>query len=645
MKPLRPFMKPKKKLSLSLGLNTAPVMPVNYEMDLGPSELQQHVDRLIGTKQFTQARKYLADAKEVPGTDLREVLFLMGRTAFAQHDVQAAVAFMEEANAGEPFYLACVGLGELYSLLGLQKIAIDWLMKAQDLRPGASEVPRLIGECCMAEGQLEIAQTYFLQALQLNKHNYKAWQNVASCLHAQGRTLEALECAKQVLQAYHADKKNYVTRIESDAHATYLFILMAHEKRYEKLMDAFNYWASKYCDVEFDLPDMRALGKRKLRIGYVGGDFYSHAAMSIYRCLFEHADKDRFEIIVYSSTMREDHVTEQIRGYADVWRSAVHWTDQDLFDQIRKDQIDILVDLNGFTVNNRLLVFARKAAPIQITGLGFISPVGMPQMDFFFTDQAITDPWREKRTQEHPLYLPSVMHWTPPAGEHPLTPQRRAETGKVITFGCANNLYKITEQVVGVWARILKEVPHSRLMIKARQIDDTMTADKLRARFERFGVMPDRLDLVGRSGHVEHMKIMDAVDIALDPFPYQGGVTSCEALYMGCPVIALDEGTRTSISLLKGMDLHTYAPDIEGYVTSAIEVARAIRAGKFPTKAEIRQRFLESPACDTLGYVRAIEAAYAKVAEVYMDAVTSSEQIYGEALAELMAPAETDKNN
>lgn len=617
------------KFSYSLGIQSGPILPINHDIDLGATGLYRQVHNLIADKKYKQAINYLKSLINNPLHDQAEVYFLLARVHMSMGKFPEALSFAMTAISKDPDdFQANSCAGECYAQLQMHKEAVDFFLKAQKIRPADSEINRLIGESLLAENHLGGAVKYFIHALEKNKNNNFAWQNLASSLHAQGKVSDAIEASEQYLAAYHQKNNGTITRFEADAHGNHLFMRMAQELRFDKLMQDFEYWASKYACDEYDIPDIRPItANRKIRIGFVGSDFKGHAALSIYRPLFELVDKSKFEIYAYASVVNPDKYTDEVKPCFDRWFNVVSHSDDALFRQIRSDRIDILVDLNGHTANNRLLVFTRKAAPIQITGLGFITPLNIPQIDFYMTDKYITDNWRAKQAhQQIPWFVPSIMHWTRPAGEFEMSPERPHVENGYITFGCANNLYKISERVVGVWAQILKKVPNSRLLIKARQLDCPITGSDLLKRFQSFGVEHSQLSLIGMTSTVGHVKTMDTVDIALDPFPYQGGITTCEALFMGAPVIALDEGTKTSVSILKHCGLSTIASDLNEYIDMAVGISKQLKYGTYFSKEAIRAKFLASPINDPKAYSNSMYKSFEEMFKIYQQAISETNE-------------------
>lgn len=370
----------------------------------------------------------------------------------------------------------------------------------------------------------------------------------------------------------------------------------------------------------------------KIRVGYVSADFYRHSASKSFGPLLTAYNREEFEVFCYSNSPKSDDITQEFYDAVDHWRNISGLGNHPAADLIRRDKIDILVDLSGHTVGNRLLMFALKPAPIQISGLGFGNTTGLEQMDYLFSDHWVLPLELAHLIPESPLYLSSLLHWQPPPDvlqvyEIPDTPPPEGYCAyitrdfplldnKYITFGCGNSLFKVTRAVREVWAGILKAVPDSRLAIKATNLEDAPTADLLLDSFEEFGIDLNRIELYGKSTHYEHLDFYNWIDIALDPFPYQGGITTCETLWMGKPVISLNQGaTRGSVSVLNNAGMEDcIAPDIPEYTWKACLMAYHLLSLNKPQLRDLvdlhTHSLMNSPICNTQNFVNEIYSHY-----------------------------------
>jgi protein O-GlcNAc transferase len=357
---------------------------------------------------------------------------------------------------------------------------------------------------------------------------------------------------------------------------------------------------------------------RRLRIGYVSPDLRSHSVAYFLAPLLELHDKDAVETICYSDVQSPDSMTDRLRSLAGKWRNIYNVPDAHVVDMVVEDKIDILVDLAGYTANNRLPVFARKPAPVQVTYLGYPNTTGLPTMDYRFTDEW-ADPVdaTERYHTETLIRLPHGFLCYQPPAEAPLPSPLPALSKGYVTFGSFNNLSKVTPEVVAAWTSILSAVPNSRMLMKADGLADANTRDYYRALFKDHGIARERIDLLGTLSSVnEHLAVYGDVDIALDPFPYNGTTTTCEALWMGVPVMTLAGRThagRVGVSLLSRIGLaDCIAASLDEYRAIAIRLA-GNKARLADLRAALRTRLTSSPLCDPRVFARDVEAEYRRM--------------------------------
>ncbi|RMF80730.1 MAG: hypothetical protein D6739_09980, partial [Nitrospirae bacterium] len=358
---------------------------------------------------------------------------------------------------------------------------------------------------------------------------------------------------------------------------------------------------------------------RPLRVGYLSPDLKSHSVAFFLEPILEAHDPAAVEVFCYSNTLRTDAVTERLRGHARGWRDITRLTDGEAAARIAADRIDLLVDLAGVTAGNRLRLLAYRPAPVQATYLGFDATTGIAAVDF-----RITDPWLdpegfEAHYRERLWRLPLGYHcYRPPEAAPPVTPPPSLDRGR-ITFGSFNNLAKVGPGVVRAWAELLHRVPGSRLLLKHAYLSEEATRAWVARRFTDCGVEPGRLELLGHvDGPEDHLALYGEVDIALDPFPYGGCTTTCEALWMGVPVVTLAADRamgRYGVSILSRLGLADWiAGDRDAYL--ALAAARAADLeGLAALRYELRSRVAASSLCQAAPFTRALEAAYRAMAE------------------------------
>ena len=374
-------------------------------------------------------------------------------------------------------------------------------------------------------------------------------------------------------------------------------------------------WFEAHARRYASLPEPHSNGRepsRRLVLGYVSADFKRHSAAYTFGPILRRHDKANFELVLYSGVEDEDEMTEDFRRLADRWRPSAGWSDDEFAGQIRSDGIDILVDLSGHTEGNRLMAFARKPAPIQVTAWGHATGTGNLAIDYLFSD-AVTIP-RSARAQfaEEVVDLPCAITFEVP-GDWPQVGESPARANGFVTLGCLNRFSKISRHVLGLWARILRSLPRSRLLLKDRALDDAALRTFALDAFAAVDISADRVDLRGGSSRRDHLEAYNEVDIALDPFPQNGGLSTWEALWMGCPAIAKLGNTvsgRASAAILSSVDLGDWvATSDDDYVALAIGKAEATEAlGHL--RSRLRSIIAASPAGNPDLYVRAVETAY-----------------------------------
>jgi predicted O-linked N-acetylglucosamine transferase (SPINDLY family)/lipoprotein NlpI len=361
----------------------------------------------------------------------------------------------------------------------------------------------------------------------------------------------------------------------------------------------------------------RALSPRKLdpdkriSIGYVASEFRNHSAAFALLPVLRHHDHARFEIVCYSCSPLRDEMTDKFRSMADVWVDAWQLSDDELADRIQADGIDILIDVSGHSTGNRLHVFARKPAPIQVTGFGHATGTGLQTMDHVFADPIFIPQSARHLLAEKVHDLPCLITIDPildvPPSEPPML------RNGYVTFGVFNRIYKISDEAISVWSTVMGEVTGSKIIIKHTLLDDPLLRGRLVARFVARGVAVENIVCLGSTSRHEHLLAYAKVDISLDTFPQNGGVSTWESLYGGVPVVAkLGNGasSRASGSIVAAVGLDGWvAEDDDGYAAIACKYA-AQPAHLTKLRAELPALIAASPAGNVELYTREVEAAY-----------------------------------
>ena len=355
---------------------------------------------------------------------------------------------------------------------------------------------------------------------------------------------------------------------------------------------------------------------RRLRIGYVSGDFHRHpVGWFLWPVLSSH-DPNEVEVFCYSNSARSDDLTLKLRASAHHWRRIVGLSDHAAAAMIAEDKIDILVDLAGHASNNRLPMFALKPAPIQATWLGFWGTTGIKAVDYILTDNVTIPPGEEVNYTETILHLPGNRFcYGPPDYAPPVAPPPCLRNGH-LTFGSFNNLTKVGAEVIELWSAVLRAVPGSRFLLKWRSLGDERIRQQLVRAFLAQGIGPERLEMRPASTHEDMLAQYGDIDIALDPFPFSGGLTSCEALWMGVPVITWPGAkapSRQTFGFLQALGLtQLVAQTPADYIKIAAALA-ADQASLTRLRNSLRPDMAASPLCDGEAFARKLEFTYRKI--------------------------------
>ncbi len=555
-----------------------------------------------------------------------------------------AIAAYEQALRLEPgLGDAASGLGNALRCTGRFAEAVKTCARAVEIAPRSADAHNNLANALADSGSTEEAIAEFRTAIQLAPHLAEAHANLGVSLCETGRLDEGLEqhqCAIELDPNRAGFYGNLATGLTSqgrldEALSAYdraialdpncaaiqsdrLYALHYHPG-YDarKLFKEHRQWAMQHADPlrQTSQPFQNSpQPERKLRVGFVSPDFRKHVVGRQLVPLLRHLRGGLFEVFCYSSVARPDALTEELRALADVWRDISHMPDDRAADMVRSDGIDILVDLTLHMAGNRLLLFARKPAPIQVTWLAYCGTSGLEAMDYRLSDPHFDPPDGDTPFyREETIRLPQTYWCYEPAGPAPLPGPSPAQTNGYITFGCLNHFPKASDPAVDLWIEILKATPGSRLILQA---PEGSSRDRLCARFAGGGVAADRLEFVARQSWERYLETWTRIDVALDPFPYGGGITTCDALWMGVPVVTLCGKTavgRGGKSILSNIGL----PDLVAE-TSRQYVERAVSlAGHLPRlgnlRATLRARMEQSPLCDAAAFARDVGGALREI--------------------------------
>lgn len=559
------------------------------------------------------------------------VLGSLGRLAEAEAAYRQAILLSPEHAE------ACNNLAIVYQKQGNRSAAVPWFEEAIRLRPDYAVAHYNLANALREEGRLAEAVKHYQQALLLKPDLVEAHDALGIALQQQGRVAEAIVQHRQAirLRPTFADPHNglglaFLTqgrviealvqfreaiRLNPASHVAQsnLLFCLSHDPATTPadLLAEHRRWASQLGISPATSHDNGRSPDRRLRIGYVSPDFRHHAvALSIEPVLAEH-NHQQFEIFCYSDVARPDRVTYRLQQYADKWHTIAGWSDEQATDRIRQDRIDILIDLAGHSGGNRLLVFARKPAPVQVTYLGYPQTTGLPAIDYRLTD-AIMDPLGESSPGvEEPVRLPRGWYcFAPPADAPCVSPLPALRSGR-ITFGSLARLSKINAAVIELWSRVLLAIPGARFLLFPHMLPEKAQEDLERS-FAGWGIGRERLCLRTEQAEGSHLKAYDEIDISLDTFPWASGTTSLECLWMGVPLITL-RGNRAAGRLGASVLTHVGLPELiaetaEQFVALAVNLAGDL--GRLESlRASLRDRMRQT-ICDGRAFTRDLEKAY-----------------------------------
>ena len=542
--------------------------------------------------------------------DFAEAYGNMGNALKEMGQVVDAVEGYRRALQIKPDYAeAHNNLGIALHALGQFDDAMASYRCALEISPDYAGAHYNLANALQYLGQFDKAVAGYHRALQINPGFAQAYSNLGNALRETGQFEMALASYRRALEL----KPDYV-----DAQTNLLFIhnympdrtvelLLTEARRFGELVAG---QARSYTDWP-NTPE----ADRCLRIGMVSGDFRNHPVgyfiEAILAALAPYA-AGRLELFAYSNCFHADSVTARIKACCHSWCLVAGLSNESLARQVRDDGVDILIDLSGHTAHNRLSMFAWKPAPVQVSWLGYFATTGVSAIDYL-----IADPWTVPDSEkthftETVWHLPETRLCFTPPDEAPAVSALPALANGYITFGCFNNLSKMSDAVVALWSKVLHAVPGSRLFLKAKQLCESTVRQSVISRFATEGIGADRLILEGPSSRADYLCAYHRVDIALDPFPFPGGTTSVEGLWMGVPVLNLAGERflpRQGIGLLMNAGLPEWiASNADDYVARAV-----LHAGDLERLATLRcglrQQVLNSPVFDATRFARHFEAA------------------------------------
>lgn len=506
-------------------------------------------------------------------------------------------------------------LGALLKLQHRQAEALTRFRRTAVLSPDSSGVFSNLATSFRALGRFDEAKLAGMRAIALAPNYVGAFNALGSLLLSVRQLDPAITCFERAI-TLRPDRP--------EPHSNLIFALDQHPAAdTARLQDERRRWSRHHgAPLTPPRPWRHANDPnpaRRLRVGYVSADFRFHSAATAFSPVLLNHDPAQIELVCYANSAHQDGLTARLRAAAALWRPVAALTNTELADLIRSDAIDILVDLSGHSSGNRLQAFALKPAPVQVTAWGLASGTGLETIDALFSDPVCIPPHERALITETVVDLPCLMCYQPPplmpeTGER--TPAGPGEETGAITFGCLNRLSKVSDEALDLWGTLLARDPHARLLIKDPGLESEEVRAALLNRLTRAGAPAERISLLGRTPQREHLETYRRVDIALDPFPHNGGISTLEALWMGVPVLTLCGTTltgRVSSSFLTVLGLTDWIATTQEEYLRLARIKAADTPALHRLRTSLRARATASPIGDVAAYTRAVELAYRRL--------------------------------
>ncbi|MCD6055614.1 MAG: putative UDP-N-acetylglucosamine--peptide N-acetylglucosaminyltransferase isoform [Gammaproteobacteria bacterium] len=578
----------------------------------------------------------------MPGNARTEQLFARAVALQQQGEIKAAMGLYQELLREAPHHAAALtNLGAAFESLGRKREAMACFKKACELAPDNANALSNLGASYQQFGQLTEAIACFEKCIAQHPEHAMAYANLAYAYFQYGYLGKALSFCEKALML---EPTNTVAQLN-------LGLIEVNRGNIQAGLIAFNtvlelepgdkaassniVYASTYSD---ELSDETVLNlhrqcgdslsksitpyntwqvsrdpNRKLRIGYLSADFHVHPVAYVFTSFLPYHDKSAVDIVAYSNGIKADETTKLIKSQCTEWNDVIRLNDRELAAKIRADQIDLLIDLGGHTAQSRLSVLAYKAAPIQATYIGYPMTTGLSTVDYLIADKEVCPEKYSHLYTEKIAYLPGSIFCFRPHDFAPKIVELPALKKGYLTFGCYNNLPKLTPAVVRLWSQLLKALPTAKLILKSRPFADDSTVKRYQQLFLAEGVELERIDFRGPSVHPEMLSQLNEMDIALDPFPFAGGITTCETLWQGVPLITL-AGTRFSqrmgLSFLTNLGLTEWiASTHQDYIAIAKRASEHLNELALLRQA-LRAKMAASLLCDGKRFAAQLETLY-----------------------------------
>ncbi|MDR3480267.1 MAG: tetratricopeptide repeat protein [Burkholderiaceae bacterium] len=549
-------------------------------------------------KEILSAIQNRSDPGTMTPAEMQRLALLFNEGRYAEMETAARTLVERHPQSG----IAWKAFGT--AQLKQRKNALPALQRAAALLPNDAQTFCNLGNAQAESGQGNDALRSYRRALEIEPAYVEAHFGLGRALQDSGQLEDALTSYRRALEIkpdFMPARCNLLFALQFSSQSTKEDLFVAHRRFGEQVEASLKpHWPVHANSRD---PDKR------LKIGYVSGDFREHAVAYFIEPVLSNHDKSQVEVYCYSNSAKRDAVTERLIAQADHWQPCVGMSDDELAQHIRADGIDILVDLAGHTALNRLFTFARKPAPIQITYLGYPGSTGLSAMDYRLTDR-YAEPGDDQYYTEKLLRLPgSIWCYRPPDGMPEVTPLPALVNG-YLTFGSFNNVNKVGSECIALWASLLHRLPNSRLLMAT--VPEGAARGQLIRRFAQLGIADDRIDYCGSLPLRKFQRKLQQVDITLDPFPVNGATTTCESLWLGVPVLTMVGErfpSRAGLSIMNAARMPEFATATpEEFIEKAISLANDLPR-LADIRAGMRERLKETPLFDQQRFARHFEAA------------------------------------
>jgi len=578
----------------------------------GPNKSEmQKLEKLYISQNYRELEKETKKLiKQFPSTP--ELLNIVGFSLHKLGRLNDAVKSYEKAILINPqFIFAHNNLGNVFKDLNKFEEALSRYKESIKLKPNYAEAYYNQGLVYKKLNKYIESIKSFENAIKIKKDYIDAYFDLGQVFITVGKFEEAIINFEKVInlnpEFYPAYNNLFFTLlyIKKDNHN---FFLSLAKKFRSSLKDIDKNLIQKY---EYEKKP------KKLKIGFVSGDFWEHPVGYILLNTLKKLQNKNLELFAYSNLSKKDNFSVKLKNYFDSWYEIGNKKDIKIINQIRKDKINILFDLSGHSAKNRLPLFIHKPAPVQISWGGYPGFIGIPEIDYVIGDSYVTPKNEEKYFTEKTFLLPNIwICFTPPDYQVKID-KLPAIKNKYITFGSFNNLSKINEDVIILWSKILKSVSNSKIFLKSNVLNDTYFRNLIINRFEKNNIKADSIILEGKSSRRDYLATYNKIDIALDPFPYSGGISSFESLWMGVPVLTL-KGNNQFVSHQTESINHNskmsdwVAEDENQYLNKAIKFASDIDALRNLRK-NLREKILRQPSFDSTLFAKEFDRAIWKI--------------------------------